>query len=104
MGWLSTHPCYIIVSSLISLQIINSTSTTDFVSNTAAGTFADRATQSTCQFTVVEDSIPEPNITYSVGIVIQGGGAEIGTSNASFVTILSNDDPFGSIGFEVVNF
>lgn len=86
-----------------SIQIINSTSTTDFESNTAIGRFADGVTQSTCEFNVIDDNIPEPNITYSVGIVIQGIAAEIGVSNVSFVTILSNDDPFGSIGFEVVS-
>lgn len=83
---------------------MNSTKVTDFVSLTATGQFADGAVSSTCKFTVVEDNIPESNVTYRVEVFIQRDTGSIGVQSTAFVTILLNDDPYGVIQFRKVSF
>ena len=85
------------------MQITNSTAAADFVSVTDAKQFADGANSSSCIFTVQEDSTPEANETFTVQIFIQSGVATIGPDNTSYLTILSNDDPYGIIQFQNVS-
>ena len=82
---------------------MNNTGTADFISLSVNGQFGDGVTSSTCTFTVIEDNTPEPNITYSVQVFIQSGIATIGADNTAYVTILSNDDPYGIIQFQNAN-
>ncbi len=78
--------------------------TTDFVDVATTESFPNGATSTTCVFTVEEDNIPEPNITYSIGITIVSGGAVVGSPSTAYVTILQNDDPYGRISFQNVRF
>eukprot|EP00794_Sanderia_malayensis_P009868 gene9868-10878_t len=84
----------------VTCKILNSTNTTEFIDSAASGHFSDGATSSSCVFTVVNDNIPEPDTTYSVGVEVFSGGAVIGSPSVAYVTILANDDPYGVVGFE----
>ena len=92
---------YIYIHILL-LQIVNSTGTDDFVSLSVPGQFLNGETSSTCTFTVVNDNTPEGNETFLVQIGIQSGSATIGTNNTAYLTIASNDDPYGIIQFQNV--
>ena len=65
--------------------------------------FADGANSSSCTFTVQEDSTPETNETFTVQVFLQSGDATIGPDSTAYLTILSNDDPYGIIQFQNVS-
>ena len=81
---------------------MNSTGTEDFVSTSDTGVFGSGITSSTCTFTVRDDNTPEANETFLVQIFINSGVATIGANNVAYLTILSNDDPYGIIQFQNV--
>ena len=62
------------------------------------------ANQTTAEVTVeiYDDGIPETDETFLVNISNPVGGATLGEQRSILVTILSNDDAHGRIGFKEV--
>ena len=75
-------------------------STADYTITSNKITLADKQTSATVPVSIVDDSLPEFNETFTVmldGSSVQGG-AVIGSPSSCVVTIMENDYPYGLIG------
>ena len=52
---------------------------------------------------IIDDSTPELDEEFSISLSQPTGGAVLGTHNSLTVTILTNDDAYGLVGFSEVS-
>lgn len=65
--------------------------------------FQAGVTSGECRFTIADDEIPETNETFAIELIVTGSGIVVPPSVA-YLTILANDDAFGIIGFNEVQY
>ena len=66
-------------------------------------TFAPGEQSHTFVVEVINDLIPEVNEAFSLQLMDLVGGARLGAQSVATVTILTNDDAHGLIGFAAVS-
>lgn len=71
----------------------SATAGSDFEATSGTVNFADGQTSQTITINILDDSDDEPNETFTVAISSPMGGASLGTSVSSSVTILDDDEP-----------
>ena len=64
---------------------------------------AANVSSSTIQLSIFNDTSPEINETFTVQLSNPTGGARLGDQSEITITILSNDNAHGRIGFEEVS-
>ena len=69
------------------------TSVADFTPASGTLTFGNGETSKTIPVTILDDSVDEPNETFSITLSSPGGGATLGSPTTATVTITDNDDP-----------
>ena len=74
-----------------------------FLSRAFNLTFAPGETSHTFVVEVINDLIPEVNEAFSVRLMEPVGGVRLGDQSVATVTILTNDDAHGLIGFAAVS-
>ena len=64
--------------------------------------FGSNVNSGSCDFTIVNDVIPEVNETFTVQLIVSQGSGTVVSPLLAYLTILANDDAFGIIGFNEV--
>ena len=65
--------------------------------------FKPNQNSGSCVFTIVNDAVPEGNETFSVDLAVSVGNGITVSPSVAYLTILTNDDAFGIIGFNEVS-
>ena len=65
-------------------------------------TFAPEQSSHQVAIEIINDNTPEVNETFDIQLLNPGGGARLGSQTSVPVTILTNDDAHGVVGFALV--
>lgn len=72
----------------------------DFIGNSQVGSFYPGGPDtSSVTFTVLDDTIPEIEETFTFSLDVKTSGVIKGSENIAVVTIRANDDAYGVFGF-----
>ncbi|XP_047139693.1 adhesion G-protein coupled receptor V1 isoform X1 [Hydra vulgaris] len=77
---------------------LSSNASSDFLILDAVGKIKASTSSGFCQFTIIDDDIPEASETFSVSLKLLHGNTTVQPKNV-MITILPSDNPFGCIGF-----
>jgi len=84
--------------SIIEEQVLINSSA-DFYSRNITLTFAPEQSSHQVAIEIINDNTPEVNETFDIQLLNPGGGARLGSQTSVPVTILTNDDAHGVVGF-----
>ncbi|KAJ8304142.1 hypothetical protein KUTeg_017725 [Tegillarca granosa] len=91
-------------SALIIVFFLQVDRNDDFIGNSQVGSFYPGGPEvSSVTFTVLDDTLPEVEETFTFSLDVKTSGVIKGSENIAIVTIRANDDAYGVFGFVDVN-